>query len=335
MDFQKLGSHLGKTDTAQRKIVTGRTLQFDADFACYEAADLEGSVKQSFSDLLKNIDAKRRFAGAEFVNAHVTIGRKSGRDELATVKEYQENRDPDAPIKVLVRELRSMLADYTGEMCTPVVGRFREADDNMARMQTESIRDKGIDSSVIMSGDKDLWMVQGWHCNSKTSELRKADGYGTIGYEDVGNVKPKLMAKGTVWFWHQLIMGDKADNIPGLEKICNSTLDRITPLKSKKRRKAGSAACGEAKAVALLEGLKSDAEAAQAVLGAYTAYYDAAAHERMFEQAYLLWMQRSESVFDVVDFFEEIGCPVRPTPAQTEILLNFEREMEKHSPCGL
>ena len=334
MDFHKLGTEASKSDTIERKIVAGRVLQLDADFACYEVSDLEEPLSKSFSRLLSHIEFKRKLAGAEFVNAHITLGQKTGRERMATVKEYQQNRDPDAPIKVRVRELRHKLADYKptelNQLRLRVIQHpMYEADDVLVRVQHEQIKRFGWDSSVIMSGDKDLWMCQGWHCDSKSGRLWLVKGYGHTEYREVGNTKPKLVGEGRSWFWHQMVMGDKADNIPGLPKMDNRTVDVISPLKSGKPRGAGSMTCGEAKAVALLENVTLDKVAAHLVLLAYEAYYNVAhtqgfAHERFMEQAYLLWMQRNRNPYDVEKYLQDTcKLKVRFTKNQRRIIDKF------------
>lgn len=325
MDFQKLGREAAKSDTLQRKITPGLVLQYDADFACYEVSDLEESTAQSFKRLLDHIEIKRCLVGAEHVNVHITLGTKSGREAMATVKEYQENRDPDAPIKVRVRELRHLLANYKSDLITPIFDLNYEADDMMARYQTTRIKEEGINSSIIMSGDKDLWMVEGLHCEPKTGRRYLVDGYGKTEYKEVGNVKPKLVGEGTSWFWHQMIMGDKADDIPGLEKITNTMLDKYLPLKSGKPRKPGAGVCGEAKAVVVLEDVTTNKEAAKRTYLLYWEYYGAQAAERFLEQAYLLWMQRNDNPWDVLSYLRtECGLDIRPSSKQRAAVEEFK-----------
>jgi len=325
MDFNKLGSQAAKSDTTTRKVVQGRVLQYDSDFACYEVADLDKPVSHNFKCLLDHIEMKRALSGSEHVNCHVTLGTKSGREAMATVKPYQENRDPDAPIKVRVRELRQMLANYSSDIITPIYDLNYEADDIIVRKQHEAIKASGWESSVIMSGDKDLWMGQGWHCDAKTGRMWLVKGYGKTEYREVGNVKPKLVGEGHSWFWHQMIMGDKADNIPGLPKITNNMLDKYQPLKSGKPRKQGSTACGEAKAVEVLKGVTGNKEAAQRVYELYWEYYGGQASSMFFEQAYLLWMQRNDNPWDVLNFLHDsCGLKIEPSDRQKKLMFKFK-----------
>ena len=326
MDIAALGNVAASSSAnMSRKVNEGRTLQFDADFACYEVADMDKPAAENFKNLLDLIHMKRVMAGAEFVNCFVTMGYKSGRETMATVKVYQANRDPDAPIKVRVRELRDILANYESHNVKVIVGHFFEADDLMCRYQTAAIANGELEKSVIMSGDKDLWMVQGYHACPKTGRLWLVDGYGKTEYREVGNVKPKLVGEGTSWFWHQMIMGDKADDIPGLEKIANMTLDHYQPLKTGRPRPSGSSLCGEAKAVAILKGVTTDKAAARNVYMAYENYYRVGAVYKFIEQAYLLWMQRDDNQWDVLEFLADSGLRVQPCKEQIRAVEEFNK----------
>ena len=329
MDLAALGSAAAtNSGNLSRKVNEDRVLQFDADFSCYEVSDLDVPAANNFKNLLDLLNMKRVMVGAGTINCFITLGLKSGRDTMATVKTYQENRDPDAPIKVRVRELRNMLANYESDHIKVIVGHFFEADDLMCREQERMIAEGRIKDSILSSGDKDLWMVQGYHADPRTGRTWLVDGFMHTEYREVGNVKPKLVGEGTSWFWHQMVMGDKADNIPGLEKIDNTTLDRYLPLKSHKARKSGAAACGEAKAVAMLDGVTSEREAARRVWEAYREYYGAHAMTRIVEQAYLLWMQRNDNEWDLVDYMETCGLIVTPSQRQMAVVTEF-RELHK------
>ena len=324
MDLAALSTAAAKNSgNLSRKVVDTKVLQFDADFSCYEVADLEVPAANNFKNLLDLLNMKRVMVGAGTINCFITLGLKSGRDTMATVKPYQENRDPDAPIKVRVRELRVLLSNYESDHIKVIVGHFFEADDLMCRAQEAMIAEGRIKDSILSSGDKDLWMVQGYHADPKTGRIWLVDGYMSTEYREVGNVKPKLVGQGTSWFWHQMVMGDKADNIPGLEKIDNTTLDRYLPLKSNKPRKAGAAACGEAKAVAMLLDVNSGSLAASRVWEAYYEYYGAHAMTRFVEQAYLLWMQRTDNEWDLTEYMLSCGIVVSPSERQMKVVQEF------------
>ena len=324
MDYQALGRKASLVQDG-RRIEEDLTVIFDADFACYEVADLEISAEKNLVNLLDYLEHKRKLIGAGKLLACLTLGGKSGREQIATVRPYQFNRDPDMPIKVRVRELRILLRGVLDhETITPVGNDYMEADDIMCTAQNNAIA-QGI-KTIIVSGDKDLWMVEGEHACPKTGARWTVDGYGSIGYEEVGNVKPKLKGYGTAWFWCQMIQGDTADNIPGLETISNKLWDKYAPLKTGKARKVGSMPCGEAKAFAIIKDCTSDLEAAKAVIDAYQYTYGILWVTRFMEQGYLLWMRRTTNAFDFEHYLEEIGVNIKFTHEQRAIITKWEKE---------
>lgn len=331
MDYQKIGEAAAEHNPVERKMVKNRVLQLDADFLCYVSDPEQNSAQSDFKAVLRNIEFKRKRAGAEHVNACLTLGAKSGREEMAKVKPYQENRDGENPRRERAKELRTMLVNHGNtETMTICHDLSLEADDLLLQLQKERIAFFGRTSSVTESGDKDLWMGEGDFIDPKTGRLECIVGYGFTEYRDVGNKEPKLTGRGRSWFWHQMVMGDSVDNIPGLERLSNITADRITPLKSRKPRKVGSIACGEAKAVLLLKDVLSDREAANLVWRAYQDYYTFDAEERFVEQAYLLWMQRTDNPWDCIDYINNMcGLSVKPTGQQLEIV-NQIKEVRKH-----
>jgi hypothetical protein len=306
MDFKALGQRASETDATERKIDENCHLQADCDFFCYEVCDLEKSLQQNWTELKNQLEYKRKLAGCGVINVHVTLGLKGGRNEMATVKPYQEKRDDrrDPAIKERVRELRTLLANYKNERTNPVPWVLQEADDGMVQYQVDRIATHGVSSTMIMSSDKDLWMAGGRHVDPKTGRVYTVDGYGGVAYKDVGNVSLKLIGTGTCWFWHQMIMGDPVDNIPGLPMLSGHLANLYLPTK-KYDAKRKPLACGEAKAVAVLEGAGNNIEAARRVYEAYSAHYGADAMEMFIEQAFLLWMRRTARLADCLTFLRE------------------------------
>jgi DNA polymerase-1 len=328
MDFQQLGNTAAQSDNMTRPITKGRVLQADADFFCYYCAKPDEHVNSNFRNLLDLIEMKRVLAGAEVVNVHVTLGLKGGRNEIATVKEYQGKRDDhrDPALKARVHELRSMLANHKTDITKPVVNLFQEADDSLCQHQVKRIATHGEESTIIMSGDKDLWMVDGLHCDGDTGRTWRVKGYGKTEYREVGNVKPKLVGEGTSWFWHQMIMGDTADNIPGLPTLSGRLANRYLPTKTLNRSRP-AVACGEAKAVAMLLNVRTDQEAFLRVHEAYIDHYGHLANEMFYEQAFLLWMRRTGDVHDVKKFLEPLGFKYTLSKAQQEAMAKFKERV--------
>jgi hypothetical protein len=307
LDFATMGKTASKSDSMERTIVTNRVLQHDTDFACYRvAANMDETIEQCVKRVLSIVTARRRQAGASFANMHLTVGLKSGRKEMATVEAYQDkrNKKSNPELAYRVEQIRATLASRCSSTLGPVVSHLIEADDNLRMYQIKQIEKYGIESSVMDSGDKDLWFTDGWHMADDGS-FYFVDGFGHTEYREVGNVKPKLVGEGTSWFWHQMIMGDSVDNIPGLKRISNITLDEYFPLKKGRRKAGGDGACGEAKAVEMLLGCTSDNQALNVVARAYKAYWDSEWKEMFVEQAFLLWIRRTNKLTDVLDFLNE------------------------------
>ena len=308
MDFAAMGKTASISDSLERAIIPNRVLQHDTDFACYRvAANMNETIEQCVTRVLSIVNARRRQAGAAFVNMHLTVGLKSGRKEMATVEAYQEkrNKKSNPELAYRVEQIRATLASKCSARYKAVVSHLIEADDNLRMYQIKQIEAHGLESSVMDSGDKDLWFTDGWHMND-AGKFYLVDGFGHTEYREVGNVKPKLVGEGTSWFWHQMIMGDTVDNIPGLPKISNTTLDIYFPLK-KGKRKAGNGNCGEAKAVGILENAGSEVEAMILVADTYMQYWGDQWIEMFVEQAFLLWIRRTSKLTDVLDYLNEIG----------------------------
>ena len=324
MNISSIAAIAAEEAPTVRQIVKGRVLQDDTDFHCYSAAaNIDDTAASNFKHLLNIIESKRILAGAEYVNCHLTLGLKSGRSQMATVLPYQENRsNRDPAIGERVKLLRNMLANHKTKILTPVVNLYKEADDSLASYQLRQIAEHGYNSSIIGSGDKDLWMVHGLHRDQKTGEVWKGDGYGETRYKEVGNTKPKLVGKGTSWFFHQMVMGDKADNIPGLPMLSAELMNRYLPTK-KHNPNRKPAACGEAKAVAMLKGVTTEYEACSRVYDGYCHHYGNRAEEMFMEQAYLLWMQRDSKLLDVQKYYNELGFSFKFSDAQKKRLKEY------------
>ena len=131
VDFAAIGKTASKTDAVERTIVKNRVLQHDTDFACYRvAANMEDSIEQCVKRVFSIVDNSRRKAGAAHVNMHLTVGLKSGRNEMATVMPYQSKRSKNTEISHRVTQIRAALATRRSLHCTPVVSHLIEADDN-------------------------------------------------------------------------------------------------------------------------------------------------------------------------------------------------------------
>ena len=121
------------------------------------------------------------------------------RNAIAVTAPYKGNRTASKPHHYdLIRERLLTYWDFHG-----IIG--QEADDSLAQEQTE----KG-DKTVIVSIDKDMLQVPGWHYNFVTRKLNYISRY-----------------DGFHSFCVQMLMGDRIDNIVGLAGVGIKTAQKI------------------------------------------------------------------------------------------------------------
>lgn len=323
------------------EIIPDSELIFDADIACYVNSWPEQALSTDIKNLRRHIEVKRLMAGCEYVRVYTTNGGKAGREDIAKVKKYQVGRSVSDPAKkARVEALRAYLRDYRTKSVLPEPQWEIEADDAMSIRQRENIEAGRV--SKIMTVDKDLDMVPGIHINYETyEEIEHPDGYGEIWIEKRGlpkskggnGVQSKVKGKGTSFFWAQLLMGDGADDIPGLPLLQTRLLNRYRPTKeTAKLLKANTAAAkkklaarkpmgiGPVVAFDILKGCTTDKEALKRVTEAYKEHYGpshkftswdgvrmhCSSGEMLIEQARLLWMLRWPDD-DVLKFITEVS----------------------------
>lgn len=101
---------------------------------------------------------------------------------------YKANRTQPKP------QHYQLMRDTLVNQYQAIVVGGEEADDALGKHQEEG--------SVIVSNDKDLDMIPGWHYNFVTDWMY--------------NISP---LEGYRWFYMQCLEGDRSDNIPGVPKI--------------------------------------------------------------------------------------------------------------------
>ena len=240
----------------------------DADYLAYYAAgNDQTSPGRARLNALGKIEAMQAMTGSERTVLHLTAqeSNKGWRGLLATTRPYQGQRLPRKPNNW--RSLRDWMETYQGPAFKSKIWTDREADDGIAYHSTVL----GSDLAAIATADKDMRMFGGVHIDWTTYDIVQVP-HGA--YKIMGS-NGKLY--GTKWFWQQMLQGDTADNIPGLERYTkpNGTPGRV----------------GEKTAVKLLASVETHSEAAATVIQLYQDTYQDDWPERVAEQATLLWMR--------------------------------------------
>ena len=197
------------------------------------------TVKQSIENIYQ------AFNEAPEAKVYLT-GKGNYRDKVAVTKPYKGNRDPNNKPDYY-DEIRQYLID---QHQAQVIDRM-EADDALGIHQWKN-KDK---STVIVSIDKDLRCIPGWHYNFVKQELEYVP-----------------LAQANKNFWTQVLTGDATDNIQGIPKCGAKTAAKI---------------------IGSTDG--SWAEMHCRVYDEYMRYYGREGPDKFKEMATLIWIQREEN----------------------------------------
>ncbi|ANH51083.1 exonuclease [Pseudomonas phage VSW-3] len=265
-------------------IVPGRWLLVDGDYLVYYCSgNNETPIGDARTRLMQKLDDMRIAAGAEKVVLHLTAtgSHKGWRYVAATVKPYQENRSKSQRPKNW-EQLRDFVESYQGLAFKPKIWGTREADDGIC--YHKEVLPYG--SAVVAMKDKDSQMFDDCiHLDWETYEITEVPK-GTF---EIENSLGRLF--GSKWFWLQLLMGDGADNIPGLPQILSHTGKLVQ--------------CGEARAKTALCMSVDDDDALDRVCKHYARYYSTEWADRLVEQMILLWMRKDKEA-TLLDFMRMV-----------------------------
>lgn len=241
---------------------------FDATCLLYihgNKEDYKETIHAHLKDVLKNCDT----------NLYIGIldGKNNFRKKVAVTKEYKGQRKFEKPLyfyeirDLLIKEYKFIVVDGI------------EADD-LAAILSERINsfcDESIENvysykAVIASIDKDLPQVNGIHYNLKSHQKTiVSDDNCYIYFNDT---KKKLDATGYKSLYAQMLMGDTADNIPGLPKY------------------------GPVKAYSLLKDCNTREECKQVVIEEYKKVYPFDYEDRIKENFSLVYILRNHENID-------------------------------------
>jgi 5'-3' exonuclease len=142
------------------------------------------------------------------------IGQENNfRYKIAQTLPYKGNRV--APKPKHYEYIRKILSGMEGA----IVAEGQEADDTIADLASEN-----PEKTIIVSQDKDMRQVSGWHLEPSGGDYPKRPIYyvdpyriGSIILERTTGDKASLFATGELALYSQMMLGDTADNIPGLK----------------------------------------------------------------------------------------------------------------------
>ena len=210
----------------------------------------------------KRMEEIKLMAGIKTWEGYLT-GTGNFRHDIAVTAPYKGNRKQAKPFHY--ENMRVWLEHVHG---VKVVDGM-EADDMLSIRQMEL-----GEKSCIVTRDKDLRMVPGWHFGYSCGKQKT---FGPVLYDHMGELhlegrgdKKKLFGGGIKFFYAQMIIGDRTDNILGV--------------------KGG----GDVLAYNLLNGAETEEEMFQKVWNLHYQYYgdEDKASQRMLEDGQLLWMVR-------------------------------------------
>lgn len=209
-------------------------------FAAQENEPLEYTL-HTVRNVLDNI--RDKFPERKWEKIFLT-GKGNFRDKVATLQVYKGNRDPSHK-----PQYYNEIKDYLINVHHAIVVEGQEADDAQGIEQWAN-KDK---STVIVGIDKDLKMIPGYHFNFVKNILEYVN-----------------LQDANAFFFHQMLTGDRTDNIPGIKGL------------------------GEVRAAKLLAPCNKDVDAMrQVVMKEYERQYGPTAGLAYDEIASLLWIRRT------------------------------------------
>lgn len=254
---------------AQFSGVRGRTLIIDGDGPCYVAAATVKRLDTAIRKFHQAVLTLMFITNAEALRIHLTshASYKAGRFLVRAAKPYQGNRKSKQkpallePLREALANRQNWLEEYDYSV---TLHRVLEADDGM---MVDAYR--FAENGIIVSADKDLRMTPYPWYDEKTSRVLPSEDLGWLTPAHTPAGTAKLIGRGRLFFWAQMLMGDTADNVQGLLRYNGQKI-------------------GPVLAYDVLKNVKSEQEAANIVLDAYRAI-----DQNPIAEGWLLWLLRT------------------------------------------
>ena len=249
------------------RLKAGRTLILDGDGPAYRAAATSKRLDTAVRRFQSAVLTELMMTGCSSATVHLThrTSHKNGRHHVIATKPYQGNRKGKNKPQLLellrdeMAKRENWLPEFTVDMHYTI-----EADDGMI-IQAHQLKEDG----VIWSDDKDLRCTPYLFYEQAEGCVHGVEPHGYVEAKFTPAGTLKASGRGPVFFWAQLLMGDTADNIAGIQRLDGKL-------------------CGPAGALSVLGSIKHRDEAANIVVDAYRAI-----DQNILAEGYLLHLLRN------------------------------------------
>lgn len=191
------------------------TLHVDADSLIYKVAATTNNLETAKRRYVNEVLTLHFLADAALTRLHLTPKHctKAGRFKVIAAKPYQGNRLKGKKPE-LVEPLRYAVGREQLKLPPEIQVVFNdvyEADDSVVTACTED------PEAIYYSEDKDLDCLRSRKlCQHELRVLPVVNGLGWLAMKILST--KKVVGRGPIFFWAQMLMGDGADNIKGITK---------------------------------------------------------------------------------------------------------------------
>lgn len=215
-------------DQFDQHIEKGRVLILDADSLAYKVSATVKKLPTAINRFKLGVEEMRFLTNSETVLAHLTHDDclKAGRGKILGVKPYQGNRKGNEKPELLhlTREAVSSSENILPEHQVKLHMEL-EADD-VCMIDSYRLKERG----VLTSPDKDLRQTPYKFYDDYLGKIIQADGIGHLWEHVTEGGSVSVHGIGRIFFWAQMMMGDTADNVGGLQYFKGSRIGAVRTL---------------------------------------------------------------------------------------------------------
>lgn len=196
--------------------VEGRVLIFDADSLAYRVAATVKRLPTAIQHFKRGVMEFQFLVGAQSSRVHLTAADsfKAGRGGIIASREYQANRTGKTR-PPLLEPLREAMVNPENWVQGMEVFNHRDFEaDDWVMIDSYTYKENG----VVLSDDKDLRQTPYPYYEQRVGEVRPSAGWGDIWWTVLPSGAEVLEGQGRIFMWAQMLMGDTADHIKGLER---------------------------------------------------------------------------------------------------------------------